>query len=129
VFRSFISILFITCLIGYTQSTYIVLLNFQLNKSYIVSNLCENRYKPELQCNGRCYLKKEMREGENGEKTDSQKSAQKNLSLVVMEAPAKFTLAGLLLSDLTLNPNTCHNKLYNFRNLSSVFRPPRLRDI
>ena len=32
------------------------LIEYNLNKEYIVSVLCENRNKPELACNGKCYL-------------------------------------------------------------------------
>lgn len=31
---------------------------YVLNKDYIVAKLCENRAKPELQCDGKCHLKK-----------------------------------------------------------------------
>ncbi len=29
-----------------------------INYDYIVTNLCENRDKPQLQCDGKCYLTK-----------------------------------------------------------------------
>jgi hypothetical protein len=38
----------------------VVYLDFELNKEYIIQNLCENRFKPELQCNGKCYLAKQL---------------------------------------------------------------------
>lgn len=31
---------------------------YVLNKDYIVAQLCENKAKPELQCDGKCHLKK-----------------------------------------------------------------------
>lgn len=31
---------------------------YVLNKDYIVAELCENKAKPELQCDGKCHLKK-----------------------------------------------------------------------
>jgi hypothetical protein len=31
---------------------------YVLNKDYIVAKLCKNRAKPELQCDGKCHLKK-----------------------------------------------------------------------
>ncbi|MFT5645731.1 MAG: hypothetical protein ACI976_000405 [Aureispira sp.] len=31
---------------------------YVLNKDYIVAELCENRAKPALQCEGKCHLKK-----------------------------------------------------------------------
>lgn len=30
------------------------------NRAYIAENLCENRDKPQMKCNGKCYLKKKM---------------------------------------------------------------------
>ncbi len=37
-----------------------VFLNFQVNQSFIARTLCENRTAPDLQCNGKCYLKKQF---------------------------------------------------------------------
>jgi hypothetical protein len=33
---------------------------YQLNKDYIAEVLCINRKKPELQCNGKCFLKQKI---------------------------------------------------------------------
>lgn len=37
-----------------------VYLDFELRKEYIVENLCENRFTPQLHCNGKCYLAKQL---------------------------------------------------------------------
>jgi hypothetical protein len=37
-----------------------VYLDFELRKEYIVKNLCENRFTPQLHCNGKCYLAKQL---------------------------------------------------------------------
>ncbi|MDZ7402920.1 MAG: hypothetical protein ONB41_02270 [candidate division KSB1 bacterium] len=33
---------------------------YMLNKAYIAQTLCENKNKPELQCEGKCHLAKEI---------------------------------------------------------------------
>jgi len=38
------------------------ILEYNLNRDYIASVLCENRDKPELACNGKCYLNKKIKE-------------------------------------------------------------------
>ena len=38
------------------------ILEYNLNKEYIASVLCENRDKPQLACNGKCYLDKKIKE-------------------------------------------------------------------
>ena len=45
---------------------------FVLNQDYIAEELCENKEEPELECNGKCYLSKELEkdsERKNDEKT------------------------------------------------------------
>lgn len=32
------------------------------NRNYIATNLCENRARPELKCDGKCYLRKKIRQ-------------------------------------------------------------------
>jgi len=36
--------------------------DYAINYDYIVNVLCENKGKPEMQCNGKCYLTKELAE-------------------------------------------------------------------
>jgi len=45
-----------------TFSTFIIQADFFLNRSYIAKNLCINRDKPMLHCNGKCYLQKKLKE-------------------------------------------------------------------
>jgi hypothetical protein len=35
---------------------------YQINKTYIARVLCENRDKPVLNCNGKCFLAKKLKE-------------------------------------------------------------------
>jgi hypothetical protein len=41
---------------------YFVILDFYLNQDYIARNLCENRDKPQMHCNGKCHLAKKLHE-------------------------------------------------------------------
>lgn len=36
-------------------------LDYAINKDYIAEELCENKEKPELQCDGKCHLAKEVK--------------------------------------------------------------------
>ncbi|CAG5018067.1 hypothetical protein DYBT9275_05913 [Dyadobacter sp. CECT 9275] len=38
---------------------------FNINRAYIARVLCENRDKPTLNCNGKCYLAKKLKEQQN----------------------------------------------------------------
>jgi len=39
---------------------------FKLNQSYITAKLCENRDKPLMHCNGKCYLMKKIKQAACG---------------------------------------------------------------
>lgn len=56
---------------------YFPYLDYLINKEYIAENLCENKEKPELQCNGKCHLKKEVQKAAE-EVIDSEEGPQKN---------------------------------------------------
>lgn len=45
----------------------IICINYQINKEFIINNLCENRSKPKMHCDGKCQLKKELDQKDNNE--------------------------------------------------------------
>lgn len=48
----------------------LIYVNFYINQDYIAENLCENKDKPVLQCNGKCQLAKELAKEEKKEKKE-----------------------------------------------------------
>lgn len=39
----------------------LIYLNYELRKDYIIQNFCENKERPELNCDGKCYLAKQLK--------------------------------------------------------------------
>jgi hypothetical protein len=58
-----------------TFSSFIIRVDFYLNRAYIAKNLCVNKDKPLMHCNGNCYLSKKLKEQE---KQDQQTPVSKN---------------------------------------------------
>lgn len=42
----------------------LIVIAFNLNQEYIAAELCENKDKPELGCEGHCYLEKQIEKAE-----------------------------------------------------------------
>jgi hypothetical protein len=89
-------------LISYTEiKTFLVTIDYFINYNYIAKNLCENKDKPKLKCNGKCHLKKELKKVEE--------SKQTNKKIPVTETkrePFVITHTNLNLSFIsTLKPN------------------------
>jgi hypothetical protein len=57
---------FIFSLLFATQTFYSASITawFHLNRTYIASKFCVNKTKPELRCNGKCFLSKKLKEAE-----------------------------------------------------------------
>ena len=104
-----------------------ILISFEINQDYIAQNLCENREKPELHCNGHCQLFKQL------EQTQSPQNSvfQKNISLdfeVYCQNLSVFTLSKTQKSPFILK-NTYPIYTLDFINEASIpaiFRPPEI---
>ncbi|MDW8295555.1 MAG: hypothetical protein RMJ97_01605 [Raineya sp.] len=66
--KQLITILLFSATLLQPLQTFWVKVSFELNKNFIAKNLCENRFKPELKCGGKCYLMKKLAEKQKQEK-------------------------------------------------------------
>jgi len=97
---------------------------FESNRSYIAKELCENRARPQMHCNGQCVLMKKLKALEE---KSSDKSLPQNLKnetfLCVMQdwliMPESLSIR------LEHNYVAYYNTYYSFRHLKNNFRPPR----
>ena len=98
---------------------------FKLNQSYITAKLCENRDKPFLHCNGKCYLMKKIKQAED-KQNNAESQAQKNLFQDVYFVNNLFhnsTLWSVCIGNAFPTAENC-GKLP--RAFLSIFRPPQL---
>jgi hypothetical protein len=63
-------------MLGQTFSKGLLSLSFQLNRDFIVSNLCENRARPEMKCEGKCYLCKQLKSEEKKDQENPERRAE-----------------------------------------------------
>jgi len=59
-FKKLFAIIVFTAVLMQTFSTVMIVAAFYANREYIAANLCENRDKPKMQCNGKCSLNKQL---------------------------------------------------------------------
>lgn len=66
-----------------------------MNYDYIANVLCENKDKPELHCDGTCYLAKQLaKESEqNSQNPFSEKQSKAEIQLVFFQPFSNFVLA------------------------------------
>ncbi len=75
--KRFTAILLLAALISSNCSRFFIYAGFELNHKYIAENLCINKNRPWLHCNGQCYFMKKIREAQDSEKKQ-QRTDQKS---------------------------------------------------
>ncbi|MBT0608359.1 hypothetical protein KIV10_09210 [Aequorivita echinoideorum] len=102
-------------------------LEYAVFYDYIKEVLCVNKDKVEMQCNGKCFLKKELAKSsegsENGKKKDGQRFSFENT--VVFFQDIKHTIYfGTDFSNQRLLQNYHYSNLYSHLVISPIFHPP-----
>ncbi|MEL6442879.1 MAG: hypothetical protein AAF089_09335 [Bacteroidota bacterium] len=62
----------VLCLVASTQSLLVVQGIFTLRQDVIAERFCENRDRPELDCDGVCYLTKQLKEHQDREREQNE---------------------------------------------------------
>lgn len=102
----------------------IPLMEYAVNYNYISTVLCINKSKPELHCNGKCYLSKELSKTNNSDSSPLNKtknSGQKILDICTLPEITSVQNAEKFLS---VNFNFLYETVYSFLFLKHIFKPP-----
>ncbi|WP_439555625.1 hypothetical protein [Dyadobacter sp.] len=97
---------------------------YQINKEYITRVLCENRDKPQLHCDGHCFLAKKLKAQEAKKDQQTSERVQNLPSLHLFASP----LASFEFLQRTFIPNQQHTFRYHLAAyqapLTVVVPPP-----
>lgn len=121
-FRSILVHLLIFTTLTANFSQVFVQAGFELNEHYIVSKLCINRDKPQMHCNGKCYLMRKLKQAEQKEKS-RERETQRSMHQL-----------GVVVEKLSFNPYLTlvmqeYKEELPFRlpaYAAEIFQPPRV---
>ncbi|GAB3760737.1 hypothetical protein [Spirosoma pomorum] len=100
---------------------------YQLNKDYIARVLCENRDRPELHCNGQCFLAKRLKAQQDKQDKETTERVQNTPSIqLFVESTASFTFVPAI-RQLAASHLFTYLITSTSRSLDGLFRPPRFR--
>lgn len=118
-------ILFSSLLLTQTFSKWLLIADYTINKEYIAKNLCENRSKPKLHCNGKCQLMKKMaaEEDEANKNTSGNSLSKMSFSETLFnDEPVEKTLLAPAAQEPVFNGFYLVKKYSSLP--SSIFHPP-----
>lgn len=101
-------------------------LEYIVNYDYIVKELCENKEKPVLKCNGKCHLMKELaKTAEEDKNTSSDKKQNVKQEIEVLFYQDFKSLSCSNSYVFTNNKiNSVYQNLYALTAIQSTFHPP-----
>jgi hypothetical protein len=104
---------------------------YSINIEYVAEELCENQEVEELECNGKCYLAKQLEKAEQELPSDAQESDQVPPSLPELEEiPAALLCSDFEITSILFitkdkhffNQETGNTSSYHF----DIFHPPQV---
>lgn len=98
-----------------------VFAGFTANQKYISSTLCENRDKPWMHCNGKCYLIKKIRQAEEKEQSNERETQKSLFQEVFFTATATVKFHTTLLQVIA----TPYRSSVQHVQPGVIFQPPR----
>jgi len=98
-------------------------LDYELRKDYISEVLCINRDIPESNCQGKCYLKKQLAQADGTTDTQNSVNQERLILSFFKENQATYALDSFIPSRLTHQINSIQGIPQNF--IQDIYHPPR----
>ena len=96
--------------------------DYELNKGFIAKNLCENRTRPWLHCNGQCQLMKKLKQEEKKDQTNPNRKQENNNEVYPFRSFVDYVFIAPVLGKVT-NFEACSKPI---DRTNSIFHPPQL---
>ena len=101
-------------------------LDYIINYDYIANELCENKAKPELKCNGKCHLVNELAKASEDAKpinSDKKNNSKQEIEVLFFQEIKTFVVEQIYFHNKTSIGDNYAN-FYFHKAYCSVFHPP-----
>jgi hypothetical protein len=104
-------------------------MNFYLNQKEIAAIECENKDRPEMNCNGKCYLAKQLEKADN-ELADKKEKQEHSISILKLVETSVFIENWKLKFEVPAYniekelASYSYTSSYNLLLKSDIFHPP-----
>jgi hypothetical protein len=121
--KRFTSILLLFCLSLQMLSSVSVVTFYQFRSDLITELFCENKDRPVLQCEGKCFVSKQLKHGEEERQRSSEQTEQTVIFHLTMPSlPLHLNFPSSL---PTLSPTAFYQAPTSASHLTTPFHPPR----
>jgi hypothetical protein len=106
----------------------ILFVKYEFTKEFIIQNYCINKDKPELHCDGKCYLAKQLKAVEEREGKEAQSeflSYLLSFQVVLNSSASMFDEMPEVLIIRAFELSSYHNPFHSQSLAIEVFHPPQ----
>ncbi|MCE2743888.1 MAG: hypothetical protein LW701_10015 [Fluviicola sp.] len=123
--HSIIAFIVISAFVMQALGKFIIYTDYIINKEYIANNLCINKSKPILKCNGKCHLAKQLKKQDQKENKSS--SSKEKVEIISSQvADVKYEVIDMFFFQNNNQDFFNYNKKIIDDNFESIFQPPRV---
>ena len=125
-FKRFTSIILLLALISSNFSCFYAYVGFTINHNYIAENLCVNKSRAWMHCEGKCYLMKKIKQAAENEKKQQAKDNLSRIQLSFFHEPFQPSMTNPVAMEFCGKLPSFYKFQYCSTDLESIFRPPKL---
>ena len=118
-----IAVLLLFSSLAVNLSGLFVFAGFEMNEDYIAKELCVNKNKPELQCNGKCYLMNKLKQAQD--KEQKQEHQFQKVQLQMQEAIVALPFIFKQYPIAAINFSIPLNTGIPVARVNAIFHPPQ----
>ncbi|WP_417885779.1 hypothetical protein [Zunongwangia sp.] len=100
------------------------IIEYVLNYNYISQELCVNKDRPELACNGKCYLMKSLANASDKKSQSKKENTRKKLDISLLFLKEENKNLQNQNIDSVIHSFNKQPDCYSFQNTIDFFRPP-----
>jgi len=97
---------------------------YEANKAYVAKELCENKARPQMKCNGKCYLRKQLNKTENNQQQNQQSKQSQ------AEGVEFLPVSGFIFTPCFMGAAVTYIDSYQsqqgYQPLVNIFHPPQV---
>ena len=123
--RSLVAYILLAAIMLPTLSPWGTIAYFKLNREYIAKVLCENRKRPELHCDGKCYLAKQLKQQKDKQDKETSEKVH-NMPVIQLFTPQPyFYNFEREVTEFREPVHFFHQLLFYSAPIGKLLRPPR----
>lgn len=124
--RRVVVILLLGCLTFHSLMKVGIAAWYEINKEYVSTVLCINKNKPELKCNGKCYLTKQLKKADTPQ-SDTEKNLPGNSKKsehveYLLSGNLKYSIMNIAV--LSSSHYTHYVSPVGYSPINEIFHPP-----